>query len=338
MSFQKGAVAQRVLPMNFCSLQKEEALWRQLLGDWLYDRLIREPDSAFIPAGNLIPGGEQGKAAEKVYRRFCSRMSRAESAPEYAFLQDGMFGVLTGRAAAAFLGEKRGDEGAAYAAEENYRRFFPTAEKSDETLVRILYEAVRNIPVRVCIYEIRILKQEGLLCGESVGDEYAFYCGHYLQDPVYLQELSGKYPEMLRLLWVRLEFQYQNLLDFFSRLHADRNLLEQKLGGGKKLQQVTGLMGNGSDSHRGGKTVIQCCLDHDTWVIYKPHGIKKEILYRNLYDWFRTIYCISIGFSCVYAVYSLAMYSTLIIQSVKIVQTGDLFTILDTILLFYHNY
>lgn len=228
------------------------------MGDSLYDGIEQEPEENFIPAG------KRECWEDKAFQRFQRSIGAAEFAQEYSFFRQELFGALHKCIIAAFLQGK----------EEN------------ELIVRSLFEAVRELPLRVCIFDMQQKKQEGALQGETTEEEYAYYCKNLLEDSGYLKELCGRYPEMVRLFWLRLRFRDRYLSDFFTHLKGDRKMLEREICGGEKLESVSELKADASDSHNDGKAVILCRLDHGEKIVYKPHGVKKEILYRNLYHWF----------------------------------------------------
>lgn len=89
---------------KFPWIKADEAMWRRLLGDSLYDGIEQEPEENFIPAGKREDGQDEA------YQRFLSSIGAAEFAQLYLFFEQEPFGTLYKRIIAAFLQGKEENE------------------------------------------------------------------------------------------------------------------------------------------------------------------------------------------------------------------------------------
>lgn len=89
---------------------------------------------------------------------------------------------------------------------------------SKKSVVRALYSAIKDIPLRVCIYDMGLQKQNGRLSGKDEAEEYEHYCRELLGDDTYLKEMCGQYPEMRCLLLVRMKHALRNLDELLQYL------------------------------------------------------------------------------------------------------------------------
>lgn len=242
--------------------------WDSILGASLAEALEQQPEKRLIPAcmkpdaGFLSYKNFLGQMHGALAGDRCKNIPLPETepfAPLFRFILD------------SFLEWKHPE----------WNRFLGL-ENPKSALPGILYSRIQEIPMRAAIHEMRKLKQQGCLKGGSAEAEYRHFCQAYLSDPEYDRDFCGKYPEMLRLLYVRLDFTYRYLLEFLEHFRQDRQQLEEGLCGGpvRFLKEVR--LG-GSDSHCGGRTVIRCVTDGGTELIYKPHSLKKDEIYQNLF-------------------------------------------------------
>lgn len=245
-------------------LEKEE-FWKQILGGELWEKMKH----SFSEVRSGVSDGERKEA-----REFWDFL--ADFKVERGWSRDWdkeIFGGFYGMIIAAFLQWKKAPNGGN----------IPLG-RAGKAMERILYESICAIPVRVCIGELRQLKEQGKLHGEGGEEEYAFYCREYLKNPEYVKGLCRQYPEMFRLLFVRMRDTCHYLEEFFRNFEEDKAGLEARFCGGRKIGEAAELTVGGSDRHGGGKTVIRVQLDNGIRVMYKPHSLKNEAAYQNIYE------------------------------------------------------
>lgn len=157
--------------------------------------------------------------------------------------------------------------------QQGYQNLYPSSQAGK------LWEALGDVKsglLRVCILEMHLLKAQVGLEGKTPAEEYEYFCREKLADPEYIRTLLEKYPELDRLIKLRLDFAGKN------RETVER-LFERDFGGSK--DRLKRIWFGQSDSHRGGQTVAFCETENGKKLVYKPHGLEKEILYQRIYGW-----------------------------------------------------
>lgn len=196
---------------------------------------------------------------------------------------------------------------------ENFYRFFlPIAldyakEKRDtkhsfskeETaiIVKNVLAGILHIPVRCLIEDIQECREGKLLSGKDEWEEYRDYEEHFLGRPEYIRDLCGRYPELLRLVLLRIEQTVDQLCRVwktvdgqFSGNQEDR---QNQVGASKEVHTVRhgaikaeelelGL----SDIHNGGETAARIRLTDERRFIYKPRSLHKDRIYQAAVGWF----------------------------------------------------
>ena len=86
-----------------------------------------------------------------------------------------------------------------------------------------------EIPVRTLIYEMQSLKGENRLMGADSGEQYADYCCRWLGEPAYLEGLRRRYPEMERLLELRVRQTVSFLREIARSLWREQREIRERL-------------------------------------------------------------------------------------------------------------
>lgn len=252
-------------PLN----QSQQKFWNQLLGESLNKKLEEDPSAYLLPSAAATP------LEYNQFKEFLENFGSPEIPEECRLLTNEIFGDIYDHIISVFIQWKQIDWNT-----------FHLLEQPKSTIIQIFYERIKEIPVRVCVFEMQSLKQQGVLQGEDERAEYEWFCKKYLEDFGYVKELCGKYPEMLRLTFVRLNFTYQYLMEFFTHLEEDFIHLETEMYEGNHILHIKNMEMGGSDSHNNGKAIIRFELENGQKIIYKPHNLQKEIIYQELYGQF----------------------------------------------------
>ena len=103
--------------------------------------------------------------------------------------------------------------------------------------------------MRCLIYEIHEHKKCGKLKGTTAQQEYIYYETAYLQNPEYIRNLCRKYPEMFRLILLRIGQVIEETNEISKYLEEDQSFIEEKILGNKfcKISKIS--LGK-SDTHR----------------------------------------------------------------------------------------
>jgi len=153
-----------------------------------------------------------------------------------------------------------------------------------ENLAINIVKAIVKIPMRCLIYEIHERKKCGKLKGTTAQQEYIYYETAYLQNPEYIRNLCRKYPEMLRLILLRIGQVIEETNEISKYLEEDQSFIEEKILGNKFCKISKILLGK-SDTHHGGHTVAEIEVENGQKIIYRPNDIEKNKIYFQMYDW-----------------------------------------------------
>ena len=83
--------------------------------------------------------------------------------------------------------------------------------------------------LKVCITEMHILKSQNQLDGKTVSEEYQFFCEKKLKNPDYIKKILQKYPELQRLIKVRLMYAQNNWKEVFENFQKDQEFLKKRI-------------------------------------------------------------------------------------------------------------
>ena len=147
--------------------------------------------------------------------------------------------------------------------------------------LRVLLAKLEKICIRILIYEIQSYKSMDKLQGTGAREQYLYFCEEIIS-PAWQNRVEEKYPLLKRSVREVIHSSAELYSDALNRLQENKKEIEEKLCAGKVFLQVTGIEGNLSDSHRGGKGVLKFCLDNGVRVIYKPHDVRNEELFDEL--------------------------------------------------------
>lgn len=159
-------------------------------------------------------------------------------------------------------------------------------EDGFDGIIDQVYERIEKIPIRVLVEDINKQRVEGNLFGENTQDEYLYYQRVLLSDAAYVIKLCDKYPVMKELILHQIYQFIEYLREIEDSINGDREIIIQRFCNGKSFQKVSNIQLNLSDSHRNGKTVAKIVLDNGYSLIYKPHSLRKELLFNEIYRFF----------------------------------------------------
>lgn len=155
----------------------------------------------------------------------------------------------------------------------------------EESLATNILNAIVKIPVRCLIQEIHEYKEKGKLHGATDSEEYVSYESAYLQKPEYIRKVCRKYPEMLRLLLLRIGQVVEETEEILKNLRNDKHQIIDEVLSGIPFSEISELNMGMSDAHKGGHTVAKIVLDNGKKIIYRPNGIEKNKIFFQMYDW-----------------------------------------------------
>ncbi len=162
-----------------------------------------------------------------------------------------------------------------YAGNGELRRLLVIDEERKRVISDNILAGIANIPVRCLIEDIGKCREEKKLSGKNEREEYESYEEHFLKRPSYIKMLCRNYPEMLRLLLLRIS-------QILAEIQRICKMLKEK----NSSIQINDIKMGLSDSHTRGETAAKILLDNERWVIYKSRSLQKDRIYQNIYGWF----------------------------------------------------
>lgn len=168
------------------------------------------------------------------------------------------------------------------AAERNQQRLPDLHHIGEEILVRGCFQSLQVIPLRMLIADMQKRKEKGQLQGETPEEKYEFYNRTVLKSRKEVKELTVCFPELARLMNLRLDQTLAYLNEISMALERDKKRISQVLCGGKVFGGIADLELGQSDPHNGGKTVARITLDNGECIFFKPRSLWKEAYYREL--------------------------------------------------------
>lgn len=153
-------------------------------------------------------------------------------------------------------------------------------------IIENIYERIVRIPMRCLIAEINDCREKGILSGGDSSEQYQNYNEKFLKSPDYIKSLCQKYPEMLRLLLLRIEQTVYSIKDIMQAFEKDKEELINVSGNPSKDMVIQGINLGIGDVHTNGKAVARVYLKNGNTLMYKPRKIHKNQIYQNLTEWF----------------------------------------------------
>lgn len=155
------------------------------------------------------------------------------------------------------------------------------------------YSSVAWIPIRVLIQDIHSRRERGILRGADPEEQYRDYQERFLNDRVYIRRLCGRYPEMKRLLLLRIVTVTKQIRRIASEIADNIEDINKQFFLKNPFKRIESIECGLSDAHHGGQTVAKVYLDNQESLIYKPRNLKKDRCFLELYGQF----CRNVGLS-----------------------------------------
>lgn len=97
-----------------------------------------------------------------------------------------------------------------------------------------------------------------------------------LENEGYIYTLEKKYPELFRLIKLRVNQTVIQIYEITSAVNQDYEELLCLFCRNKRFIKISDIQLGLSDPHNGGKTVARVVFDNGVTVIYKPRGLKQK--------------------------------------------------------------
>ena len=247
-------------------LQKNREYWEAILGKEICEKIIKED----VDEGERYSDTSDGDLF--VLEVLCEELFDEEKGWE-AYPSEGIFGNFYrffGRLAVKYAGKSE------MIGEEDLKN----------TILSNFYSSASWIPIRVLIQDIYLQREKGALRGVIPSEEYRNYQEWFLNDRNYIQKLCKRYPEMKRLLLLRIMTVIQQVRRIMSGLSEDAEDLRKQLFPENPFRKIVKIESGLSDTHHGGRTVAKIFLDNQKILIYKPRNLEKDQCFLELYGQF----------------------------------------------------
>lgn len=159
-------------------------------------------------------------------------------------------------------------------------------EDLKNTVLSNFYSSAFWIPIRVLIQDIYLQREKGTLQGSDSGEEYRNYQERFLNDRNYIWKLCKRYPEMKRLLFLRIMTVIQQIRRIVYGISGDLEELREKFFPENPFRKIVKIESGLSDAHHGGRTVAKIFLDNQKPLMYKPRNLEKDQCFLKLYGQF----------------------------------------------------
>lgn len=247
-------------------IQKNREYWNAVLGEKLCEKLLADN----VYEEKIKPDIYQAELAE--LDSLCEKLFQKEAGwNEYP--TEGTFGNFFrffGRLAVEYIGD------VGLISNVNLKR----------TVLSNLYLSIAWIPVRVLIQDIHSCKEKGLLKGRNDKEEYQDYQEQFLNDRCHIWKLCKQYPEMKRLLLLRIVTVTKQIRQILLRAAEDQKILNSRFFPENPFQYIKRIECGLSDMHNGGQTVAKIQMDNQKTIIYKPRNLEKDRSFMELYELF----------------------------------------------------
>lgn len=258
----------RKVQMNYYKqeIQKNKEYWKTILGDEICGKIAREDDGGGQGYPDIFQK-EIGKL-EDLYKGLLRKEKGWNAYPSEGIF--GNFFRFFGRLAVEYAGISE----------------MINADDLKNTILLNFYRSVEWIPIRVLIREIRSCKEEGRLWGRNTHEEYQDYQERFLANNTYIEKLCRQYPEMKRLLFIRIAAITRQTRQILFRIADDSAILNHQFFPENPFREIKKIEFGLSDAHNGGQTVAKLLLDNQAMLIYKPRSLEKDICFMELYKLF----------------------------------------------------
>lgn len=254
-------------------IQKNRDYWEAVLGKEVCEKIIKGNICEEEECYDIFP------EEFSVLNNLCENLCQEEKGWEL-YPSEGTFGNFFrffGRLAVIYTGKTE------MIMEDDFRNI----------ILSNFYSSVAWIPIRVLIEDIHSCKEKGLLRGMNSKEEYLDYQQYFLNDRNYIRELCERYPEMKRLLLLRIITAAKQIQQIISGISENSETIKEQFFPQNPFNRIEKIECGLSDTHHGGRTVAKIFLDNLGFLIYKPRNLEKDRCFMELYEQF----CCGIGLS-----------------------------------------
>ena len=155
-------------------------------------------------------------------------------------------------------------------------------------------ENIERIAGRVLIQDIHRKKNMGILQGKTPEEQYRFYHEKWLNCGENVYSLLKEFPELARLLFMEIQYNYELAVEILEHLQKDRSQIIKTFCNGKAFENICAVRFMG-DAHKRGRKAARVELDNGIILYYKPYNLQNSERYQEIYAYL----CKQAGISCI---------------------------------------
>lgn len=144
---------------------------------------------------------------------------------------------------------------------------------------------LNQIANQTLIIELHYAKQNNLLIGKTKEERGQYFLNVLLKDDSYRKEIYSNYPELTRLLELKVKFITDYIIKIIHDTNKEISNIEFHLNNNQKIGKIKNLYMGEGDTHNKGKSVVRLIFDSDTILIYKPHKLEIDEKYYEFIEW-----------------------------------------------------
>lgn len=158
-----------------------------------------------------------------------------------------------------------------------------------EVVILQICTQLHKVAFQTIIAETYYAKQNKLLKGNNPIERGTYFNDILLRDNKYRKEIYTDYPELTRLLDVKVKSSIEFVISIINNTENELIEIEKILNFGEKLGKIKEInMGEG-DTHNNGKSVTKIIFNTNKIIMYKPHNLDMEKRYYDFIQWINEV-------------------------------------------------
>lgn len=154
-----------------------------------------------------------------------------------------------------------------------------------ENICCCLKERLQQICVRTLIMEMHDQKDRGHLKGNTPEDEYQYFCEQIAGKREYVSQIFSKYSVLRCCINEKISDTVNFYIEMLKQFKDEKKELEKLFQENGQLGRIVEIKGDFSDSHNGGKQVLELSFESGGKILYKPRAMENEKYYAFLLEW-----------------------------------------------------
>lgn len=171
---------------------------------------------------------------------------------------------------------------------ENHKDILCDADRTKYEVISFITKQLNAIAYRTLILETNIARERGILKGETSEERGRYFFHTLLASPDYLMEIYENYPELLRLMDLRMKYSLVFIETIFSDTKNNLEKIQNSLNDGKPLGKIASIEFSAGDTHNKGKSVSKLLFhynDEEKIIVYKPRNLVIDAQFNRFLEW-----------------------------------------------------